>query len=493
MSKKLLAALLAAAVICTALFAFAGCGLFKWKFTFTEYSANNKWDDGTEGYTVGIENKYHSKIKKIENIPTEHNGKPVVEVNFGNTDVTDLVIPDGIKYVRLYSCESLKNVTLPKTLRSIWEGNFSGCISLESLTVPDSCVGIGDGAFRGCTNLREIKLPASLTDISIKAFEGDGFNVGAAAVYDDGSNWVNGSFYLSNHLIWAGEAADENFTVKAGTTTICNDAFEPYMGSGLLKNTETVDLPDSIKYIGEDAFMSAGNLKEVYFGGSVTDWCAINFKNEYSNPVYGYSHNFYSSFGQEGNETKLFYVEDRKDVLAEHVQIPFRATTINDYAFAGFSCLKSVSCVKNPVNHVKYIGKGAFDGCINLKSLDFGSEIEEIGENAFKGCKSVDFVSVYGERYKAFEYLTDDKETWAWYNCIIDVKENKVLLFTSREIFIPDFAESIDDDSQYENASVIRYGGTREQWDAIEKPYNFNYYFRGVMIYGYDPSAPQTD
>ncbi|MDE5910875.1 MAG: leucine-rich repeat domain-containing protein, partial [Clostridia bacterium] len=113
------------------------------------------WDDGTDGYVLEIntDSATRRKISKIENIPTEYNGKPVVQVDFNYTAVTDLVIPDGIKYVRLYGCKSLKNLTLPKTLRSLYEPDFSNCSSLESITIPKSMTKIGNDAFSECTAL----------------------------------------------------------------------------------------------------------------------------------------------------------------------------------------------------------------------------------------------------------------------------------------------------------------------------------------------------
>ncbi|MDE7209666.1 MAG: leucine-rich repeat domain-containing protein, partial [Clostridia bacterium] len=487
MRKKLfkpiiLVTLLCIVIVCSA-FAFAGCSLFssmfsRWEFSYREFNINNDhlnmWDDGTDGYVLEIntDSATRRKISKIENIPTEYNGKPVVQVDFNYTAVTDLVIPDGIKYVRLYGCKSLKNLTLPKTLRSLYEADFSNCSSLESITIPDSVVGIGPYVFANCTSLKSIKLPASLSEISMLAFSSDYET--DCALYTDSNNWVDGAFYLDNHLISAGNNVGASYTVKEGTVTICSNAFKNSKGSPLLY-IESVDLPKSLKYIGKSAFgpdSTFGKIKEVYYSGSISEWCAIKFENETSNPVYSFYKGNSNRLGEEGYETKLYCVDEGKDTLVETVNLPFRATTVNDYALAGFSCLKHFNMVGNPTSHVKYLGKSAFEGCVNLNSVTLGSEIEEIGEGAFSECRNLNNVRIYSERYKSFEYTSEDESTWMQYNCIIDVEEKRVIAFTSKEIYIPLFVESIDETTLAKNMTLVRYEGTKEQWTNIKNIYH---------------------
>lgn len=484
----IICAVLVTAIICavTAAVACAGCSLFvKCKFGYREfdgnsdvYYCNGEYDD-TDGYTVDLDvaSNFKDKITKIENIPTEYNGKPVVEVDFNGAGVTNLVIPEGIKYVKLWWCSELKSITLPSTMRIIF--GFSNCSSLESITIPEGTLKIAYDAFSGCTKLKEIKIPASLTDIDLEAFSTE-YRTNCY-LYDDTSNWVDGAFYLDNHLIWAGENVGNTYTIKEGTTTICNGAFDSegnadrWSDGKLVKDLESVDIPKSVKYIGKGAFYnkSKPKLNQVYFGGSITDWCAINFGNEYSNPVYSYYTVNKSDMGKEGYETKLYYQEDGKDVLAETVDIPFRATTVNDYAFAGFSCLKYFHLIQNPISHVTYIGKSAFEGCVNLTNIDLGSgEITEIGEDAFLNCKKIQYVRIYSDRYRSFEYTSEDKSSWVTYNCIIDVQEKIVRLLTASEVYIPLFVESLDPSGMVNDIPVIRYEGTQEQWYEVTGHYN---------------------
>lgn len=494
MKKKFLKSVIFAVLLCLAttssVVLFTGCAgaNVHWNFYEMDQIQNiyqYKWEDSLDergrldGYVASASPKmgHYSDIKDLGKIPTEYNGKPVLQINISSASITDLVVPEGIRYVNLWHCKSLKTVTLPNTIRSLYEENFIECSSLESITIPESVVGIGPGVFAGCTSLKEIKLPKSLTNIYVSAFESSRY--GNSALYDDSNNWVDGSFYLDNHLIYVSNDIGTSFSVKEGTTAICMDAFT-HGSEYFMKSLESVDLPKSLKYIGENAFNynygDGGNsLKEVYFGGSMTDWCAIEFGNQYSNPVYSFYERNKNNLGKEGYETNLYYVDEGKDVLAETVNLPFRATTVNDYAMAGFSCLKHFNMVQNPISYVKYVGKSAFEGCVNLYSLQWGTEIEEIGENVFDGCTKLYNVSIISERYKSLEYTSDDKSTWVQYHCIIDIENKEVIAYTLQDLYIPLFVESFAKANVSSDIPSIRYAGTREQWEAIKNNTIFSY------------------
>ena len=63
----------------------------------------------------------------------------------------------------LWHCKYLQSVTLPKSLKQIGDGSFSGCESLISIIIPDSLERIGQGAFERCKALQMIALPQNVT------------------------------------------------------------------------------------------------------------------------------------------------------------------------------------------------------------------------------------------------------------------------------------------------------------------------------------------
>ncbi|MGP1369371.1 MAG: leucine-rich repeat domain-containing protein [Treponema sp.] len=69
-------------------------------------------------------------------------------------------------------CSSLKEITLPASLKSIGNGAFWKCTHLETISISDGLTTIGDEAFRRCSSLKEITLPASVKSIGVSAFAG---------------------------------------------------------------------------------------------------------------------------------------------------------------------------------------------------------------------------------------------------------------------------------------------------------------------------------
>jgi len=69
-------------------------------------------------------------------------------------------------------CTSLKQVTLPTTVKTIDANAFSGCSSLKQVTLPTSVTNISAGAFVGCSSLATLVIPSSVTTIGANAMAG---------------------------------------------------------------------------------------------------------------------------------------------------------------------------------------------------------------------------------------------------------------------------------------------------------------------------------
>ena len=83
------------------------------------------------------------------------------------SEVVKLVVEEGVtgigKYA-FYSYTSLKEVSLPETLKSIGNHAFYGT-ALERIEIPNSVTTMGNNVFYQCTALKEVSLPESLTGL----------------------------------------------------------------------------------------------------------------------------------------------------------------------------------------------------------------------------------------------------------------------------------------------------------------------------------------
>ena len=92
-----------------------------------------------------------------------------------DTDVTDVVIPNGVTTIGFSAfegCYNLKTITIPNSVTFIGDRAFAYCKSIESITIPNGVTHIEGSAFEDCESLKSITIPNSVTSISNEAFYG---------------------------------------------------------------------------------------------------------------------------------------------------------------------------------------------------------------------------------------------------------------------------------------------------------------------------------
>lgn len=98
----------------------------------------------------------------------------------GNTNLTSVVFPSGLKTIRsmvCQNCTNLTDVTFTSTnYLSFGTYVFNGCTSLKNVTFSSKISAIKEGTFADCTSLEVITLPSATTTILNKAFENSTFN-----------------------------------------------------------------------------------------------------------------------------------------------------------------------------------------------------------------------------------------------------------------------------------------------------------------------------
>lgn len=116
----------------------------------------------TRDDTVILGEYYGNKTAVI--VPASIGNLPVVKMvgTFrDNTDITTVVIPDGLVAVDDHTfngCSNLGSVALPDSITTIGTQAFYNCTSMKSIVIPASVKSIGSSAFSGCRKLSLVYL-----------------------------------------------------------------------------------------------------------------------------------------------------------------------------------------------------------------------------------------------------------------------------------------------------------------------------------------------
>ncbi len=308
-------------------------------------------------------------------IPETYYGYPVTRIDWAAfkdcKKITSVIIPDTITAIDSHvfaNCTSLRSITIPDSIISIGSCAFKNCTSLASVTIPDSVISIGSQAFRNCKSLSSISFPDDVTYIGAAAFSGctklkyiripdSVIDIGYlafynTAYYNNRKNWDESAFYIGNHLIRARTSLKGDYEIKKGTITIAEKAFS---NRG---NITSVTAPDSLVYMGWNAFENCAGLKRFKSSGKLK--------------------------------------------------------TIEREAFVNCKSLKSVIIPDS----LRYIGWKAFKNCTSLTEIKIPSKVKSIGDYAFGDCTNLKTIripdSVRGIGYLAF-YNTayyNNKNNW---------------------------------------------------------------------------------
>ena len=204
-----------------------------------------------------------------------------------NTEITELVIPDGVTSIDNYAfsgCSGLTSVTIPNSVTTIGEEAFSGCSGLTSVTIPSSVTSIGSYAFSGCSGLKSVTIPNSVTTIGEEAFSGcSGLtsvtipnsvtSIGYRAFYGC-SGLKSVTWNAKNHPAFSSSSENHPFNnIRTQITEfIIGDevtSIPAYMCYGM-SNLKSVTIPSSVTSIGSYAFSGCSGLTSVTILSSVT-------------------------------------------------------------------------------------------------------------------------------------------------------------------------------------------------------------------------------
>ena len=235
-----------------------------------------------------------------------------------------------------YIAESNGGITIKK---------YTGTNSV--VTVPNTINGkdvlkIGEKAFYNCSDLKQIKLPSKLESLGGRAFEGTGItSITIPKTLKNASSNAGGALAGAKNL--------KEVIIEEGMEKI-----PPSMASVEEDNQiQKVQIPSSVKEIGDYAFRNCLHLTEISFGKELKRIGQKTF------------------LGCKG--LKKISFSDNEDADCE--------LTIGGYAFSGCTNLEEVRLSEN----VRVIEHRAFYNCSSLKQIKLPSKLKSMIGRAFEG------------------------------------------------------------------------------------------------------------
>ena len=343
----------------------------------------------------------HAYDAKISRIFYNFIGEDEAEVTRGNIDYTDSVaIPESVTYrsktyrvtrigdAAFQNCTSLRSVTIPESVTSIGNYAFNYCTSLYSVTIPESVTSIGLVAFSECSSLYSIVIPDGITSVGEDAFS----HTPWFDMQPDGLIYIGKVAYRYKGIMPEGT----EITLKEGTVGIAGCAFltditDDYQGGiSNCKGLTSINIPNSVTYIGSCAFQDCKGLTSIKVPISVT---SIG-----ENAFYGCSV-LTSIAVEEGNANYdsrngcNAIIETPSNTLIVGCQsstIPDGVTSIGDWAFSGCTGLTSIAIPES----VTTIGEEAFSRCTGLTSITIPESVTSIGSYALCGCTGLTSITI---------------------------------------------------------------------------------------------------
>lgn len=312
-----------------------------------------------------------------------------------NKRLTSVVMPDSVLSIGTHAfekCLKLKTVKFSVNLKEIGYDCFCGCKALTEIELPETLEEVGSGAFAGCVKLKKITCDS-------KVYKG-----GSDPFYSYDEKYPEGIADKDGYVIFAGTlfkylGSAKDITIPEGVNSIAGGVFGSHWGSG--SAIKSVVIPDSVKYIGNNAFLNCKKLvsvtmpSEIEFGDHVFDGCPGLLDENGFFVCNGIAHTY------KGNAETVIVPEGTKVItdylfcgdeyynpgnrVIHTVQLPDGLEEIGAYAFKNCDLLESIIIPDG----VKKIGAGAFEGCDHLVSVSMPENVDEMGDGIFSGCRGL--------------------------------------------------------------------------------------------------------
>lgn len=367
------------------------------------------------------------------------------------SSLTELVIPDSVRTIGTYAFSGnalVEKIYIGKEVVSIADYAFYGCAALEKLTFGEESrlSSIGEYAFAECAKLASVSLPDGIEVVDYAGFYHDvalkeisipdslyklgAYAFAATAEYSDQINSQNGMIYIDKWLVFCPDETLSELTelsaqnLREGTIGIADQVFKA------APKLETVNLPDSVRYIGESAFRNCAVLWKVVLpeNGVQYIWNAAFYgcsnllnlsigsgllsigdqafmKCSKLDNGYGLSALLPDTVINVGYQafkgTALFNRPDEYGVIyagnwvvgyseysvLKSIVLDKNTIGIANYAF--YNCSSLTNITGPGIVNVRHLGYAAFYNCSSLSSISLNDSLTEIRDYTFYKCSSL--------------------------------------------------------------------------------------------------------
>ncbi len=334
--------------------------------------------------------------------------------------VKELTVPDTVKEIGGYAffgLSSLSSLTIASATESIGGGAFSGCASLDSIggthpgiadgtmlvagsslvscaagpgvveaEVPYGVETIADGAFSGCSHIEKIILPNSVKAMGLYAIYGckslSHLSV-SKSLASVNKNSIHGTVLYEadgTALPCTAEAlAGKSFKMKDGKLTGVINGGEEFVDGDFRYRVKSVESCE-VSISASSLELSHENLvipAKVGYRGLTFDVTSVIYE--------GFSGLNIKTLTVPGSIRSFDDWAFAYCASLESVVIESPAANIADYMFSGCTSLKSVALSESST----CIPYNAFSGCTSLESITLPDSVKTIVKDAFGGCTSL--------------------------------------------------------------------------------------------------------
>lgn len=276
-----------------------------WLCCTTVCFAGAELNNGTFKYEADFYNntcvlKGYLGNDSVVNVPESIDGYQVVSLGsecfLRKTNVVKVNIPSTVKSIRAraFMESGIREITIPETVTQLSGSAFYRCNNLERVVIKAPITKIEMNTFAKCFNLKSVVLPNTIREIDSYAFQycrslisiniPSSLKVLNRAVFEDCSSLV--SIDLKNC-----ESISSN--TFSGCTNLQNVKMEKCREIQNIfrycTSLKEIRIPESVQFIGGEAFRGCSSLEKVYVCNSNTEISINSFDATPKLTMYGYS------------------------------------------------------------------------------------------------------------------------------------------------------------------------------------------------------------